>query len=208
MPRLAHRPRLRIGFVVALVVPVMSVAVAQRVLERRGDADADADADAVVGVVVGSAQPTERGTVFASVDLTLLGSPGTLTPGASGRPTIVNLFASTCVPCRTELPALAEFAARHPGVDVVAVGTDRSPADSAAFLAEVAPTLVGLSDREGVAARQWRVLTLPTTVFVRADGTEVARAIGALDEDELSRSVARWFDATVTTADSWPPAQP
>ena len=195
-------PRLRIGFVVALVVPVMSVAVAQRLLEDR------ADSDAAVGVAVGSVVPTDDGTRFASVDLALLSRPGRLTPGASGRPSVVNLFASTCVPCRIELPVLAEFAASHTGVDVVAVGTDPLPADSAAFLAAVAPTLVGVSDRDGTAARRWRILTLPTTVFVRADGTEAARAIGALDEDDLSRSVARWLSTTVNTADSWPPAQP
>ncbi|HWT13192.1 MAG TPA: DsbE family thiol:disulfide interchange protein [Allosphingosinicella sp.] len=50
-----------------------------------------------------------------------------------GRPRIVNIFASWCVPCRAEAPQLAELARRGVPIDGIAV-RDR-PQDLAGFLA-------------------------------------------------------------------------
>jgi cytochrome c biogenesis protein CcmG/thiol:disulfide interchange protein DsbE len=51
-----------------------------------------------------------------------------------GRPRLVNVFASWCVPCRIEAPALAELKRR--GVPIDAVAIRDKPEDVAAFLAQ------------------------------------------------------------------------
>jgi cytochrome c biogenesis protein CcmG/thiol:disulfide interchange protein DsbE len=52
---------------------------------------------------------------------------------ASGRPRLLNLFASWCVPCIAEAPVLEELQRRGVPIDAIAI-RDR-PADVAAFLA-------------------------------------------------------------------------
>ncbi len=50
-----------------------------------------------------------------------------------GHPTLVNLFASWCLPCRAEAPQLATL--RTQGIAVVGIAVRDTPVDTAAFLA-------------------------------------------------------------------------
>ena len=52
---------------------------------------------------------------------------------ATGKPRLLNIFASWCLPCAAEAPHLAELAAR--GVDITGVAIRDRPEDVAAFLA-------------------------------------------------------------------------
>ncbi|MGA8114919.1 MAG: TlpA disulfide reductase family protein, partial [Actinocatenispora sp.] len=90
---------------------------------------------------------------------------------AYGRPTIVNLWASWCQPCRRELPEIARYAKTHPDVLVLTVDTGdrRSAGESFARAAGVRlPTLFDEDRRVlGGVGRS----ALPATVLVDADGT-------------------------------------
>ena len=64
----------------------------------------------------------------------LPGKPGlTSADLATGKPRLLNVFASWCVPCIAEAPVLAELERRGVAIDAIAI-RDR-PADVAAFLA-------------------------------------------------------------------------
>ena len=52
---------------------------------------------------------------------------------ADGRPKLLNIFASWCVPCRVEAPQLAQL--ERSGANIVAVAVRDRPEDAAAFLA-------------------------------------------------------------------------
>ena len=52
---------------------------------------------------------------------------------ATGKPRLLNIFASWCLPCAAEAPHLAELAAR--GADITGVAIRDRPEDVAAFLA-------------------------------------------------------------------------
>lgn len=104
-----------------------------------------------------------------------------------GTPAVINFWATWCTPCIREMPALDRFAefAGGRGVVVLAVSQDRGGASVAKeFLdKEHLTRLEVLTDAEGDAGRSWGVRGLPTTLFLNAEGWEVARLEGMADWD-------------------------
>ena len=114
-----------------------------------------------------------------------------------GKPLVVNFWASSCLPCVTEMPA---FERVHQDVkdQVAFVGLAVNDIeDDARELA----TETGVSyelgfDSSGI-IRQSGGAVLPTTVFVAADGTILETHVLDLDEDELRQKIEQHFGVTV-----------
>ncbi len=100
-----------------------------------------------------------------------------------GKWMVLNLWATWCVPCREEMPALDKIAAARPEMAVVAVATGPNPvAGIKDFLGKAGvKTLTVLRDPRQELAHQMGVLGLPVTVIVNPEGMEVARLIGGAD---------------------------
>jgi cytochrome c biogenesis protein CcmG/thiol:disulfide interchange protein DsbE len=107
-----------------------------------------------------------------------------------GRPMLVNVFASWCLPCRVEHPKLMALQAR--GVAVVGVAWKDDPVDTRAFLDELGdPYSMVLVDREGRAGLDLGITGAPETFAVNAMGEVVAKFTGPLvDDAEVERLVA------------------
>lgn len=103
-----------------------------------------------------------------------------------GRTVLLNLWATWCVPCRREMPALESLQTRLGGPDfeVVAVNIDtRDPQKPKNFLKEANLTRLGyftdekakvFQDLKGVG----RALGMPTSVLVDGQGCEIATIAG------------------------------
>jgi thiol-disulfide isomerase/thioredoxin len=103
-----------------------------------------------------------------------------------GRTVLVNLWATWCVPCRKEMPALESLQAKLGGPDfeVVAINIDtRDPEKPKTFLKEANLTRLGyfndqkakvFQDLKGVG----RALGMPTSVLVDRQGCEIATIAG------------------------------
>jgi cytochrome c biogenesis protein CcmG/thiol:disulfide interchange protein DsbE len=110
----------------------------------------------------------------------LAGGPATpLTAEVQG-PTIVNAFASWCVPCAEENPAL--LALKAEGARVIGVAYKDDPANTRAFLARLGdPFAAVLVDRDGRAGVDLGISGVPETFLVGRDGKVVAKHVGPLE---------------------------
>ena len=112
------------------------------------------------------------------------GTPAPLAEHLGERLTVLNFWATWCAPCREEMPALEALAADAPeGVAVLALSTGRDP--DAAIRAfredEGIAALPDLRDPSGTIGRAAGLRSLPTTLILGPDGSEIARLAGIAD---------------------------
>jgi cytochrome c biogenesis protein CcmG, thiol:disulfide interchange protein DsbE len=104
-----------------------------------------------------------------------------------GRPVLINFWATYCVPCRVEMPLIERMAVQHPKLVVLLVDERDSTPAARSFVNELHIRSTVLVDDDGKAGDLYRVVGLPTTLFVRADGSIEGRYLGQTDEQILSR---------------------
>ena len=96
-----------------------------------------------------------------------------------GKYVLLNMWATWCVPCVAELPALNKLQAAAPNLTVLAVNMDRGKVDAAAFLkSHNAANLGSLRDTDIALMRSFGAFGLPTTVLIDPKGNVVGRAEG------------------------------
>jgi thiol-disulfide isomerase/thioredoxin len=137
-------------------------------------------------------QPAAGPRTLPAVTLDCLGG-GALDLGrAPGTPTVVNLWASWCTPCREELPVIQEFADAAAGrVQVVGVISKDGVPQADSFAGDAGVTFPGAFDGEGRLMAELGLPGLPATYFLDADGALVHTETGPVDSlDELEGLVA------------------
>jgi thiol-disulfide isomerase/thioredoxin len=103
----------------------------------------------------------------------------------AGKVVLLNIWATWCVPCREEMPALDKLEAKLGGKDfaVVAVNIDKGgPEKAAAFLKETGATHLPLyTDPDGKLFATLKAVGMPTTLIIDREGREIARLVGPAD---------------------------
>lgn len=151
----------------ATEVDVQTAALqAQR--ERLGVADCS-------GLPVG-AEPVDGG--LPDVTLPCLGGAGAVDLASLEGPAVLNVWAQWCGPCRREMPVFQQLHERVDGLTVLGVDfRDLQPEDAIAFAGEVGATYPSVADVDEVLRGPLRLVNLPTTLFVDADGRLVATEV-------------------------------
>lgn len=181
-----------LGVVAALAVrgpgPLLGTEVGQRAVQQVLTATAP---EAPEGVIV-----AERGGIVPPMTLEALGGGTAVVPDTTtGRPTLVNVWASWCPPCVEEMPELQRYHAEQGdnGVQVVGIALDERAAIEA-FLARVPVDYTLLLDQPGPADAGVRLGNpagvLPYTVLLDAEGRLLRQKIGPFAHGEIDGWVA------------------
>jgi cytochrome c biogenesis protein CcmG/thiol:disulfide interchange protein DsbE len=117
------------------------------------------------------------------------GLPALTDAAVKGRLTLVNVFASWCIPCREEHPLLKELA-RDDRLNVVAINYKDQPENALRFLGELGNPFRAIGvDPNGTAAIDWGVYGIPETYLVAADGTILYKRVGPFDAVSLKEGL-------------------
>ena len=108
---------------------------------------------------------------------------------AKGRVTVVNFWASWCLPCHQEHPHLVTLAKR-PDVTVVGINYKDRAEEARRFLGRYGNPYKAIGvDQNGRAAIEWGVYGMPETFVVDGKGTIVFKYVGPISESVLERQI-------------------
>ncbi len=112
-----------------------------------------------------------------------------------GKPVVLNMWAGLCPPCRLEMP---DFQAVHEEFsdEIILFGLDVGPftnlgsnADGKALLQELGVTYPAGTTSERDVVREYGLIGMPTTYFIKPNGEIVEQWTGLLTEDKLTELV-------------------
>jgi len=127
-----------------------------------------------------------------------LGVPGFDTASLKGQVSVVNVFASWCIPCRDEHPLL--LALRDTAnIRLLGINQNDVPENARAFLAELGNPYDAVgADRDRRVSIDWGVYGVPETFVVDADGIITFKHVGPLTpqtlQSDLLPAIARASD--------------
>ena len=119
-----------------------------------------------------------------------LTAAGTQVPGLDpamfkGKVSIVNVWASWCVPCHDEAPLFTELG-KDKRLQLVGINYKDTPDNARRFLGRYGnPFAVVGVDGNGRAAIEWGVYGVPETFIVGRDGTIVYKLVGPVTPDNI-----------------------
>ena len=104
----------------------------------------------------------------------------------SGEPLVVNFWASWCPPCVAEMPDFERVHLdRAEEVRFVGLNTQDRREQAEALAVQTGVSYELGFDPDGALARDFEVISMPSTYFVDADGAIVHRHAGLLTEQQL-----------------------
>jgi cytochrome c biogenesis protein CcmG/thiol:disulfide interchange protein DsbE len=113
--------------------------------------------------------------------------PGLTSAGLKGEVTVLNVFASWCVPCRDEHPFLVELS-KMPGFRLVGLNYKDEAENARRFLGRFGNPYAAVGvDAGGRAAIDWGVYGVPETFVIGRDGRIAYKFIGPIDAQGLKQ---------------------
>jgi thiol-disulfide isomerase/thioredoxin len=108
----------------------------------------------------------------------------------SGRPVILNFWASWCVPCKEEMPALQRAYEKNRDAGLIVLGINQTFVDdldaAREFVYELSLTFPNVRDDTGNTSEGlYGVMGLPTSVFITPDGEIARKQIGQMTDEQI-----------------------
>jgi cytochrome oxidase Cu insertion factor (SCO1/SenC/PrrC family) len=143
-------------------------------------------------VTIAGPQQPAAAVAGSAPAFSLTGTDGAQVTLASlaGKPAVINFWASYCPPCRAEMPLLEKRVGQQAGARLVLVDEGDSSRSARDFLSSLGIKQPALLDSNLGMGHAYGAIALPTTVFLRTDGTIAARHIGQLDDGVLAAELA------------------
>lgn len=138
------------------------------------------DAAEIPSALIGQPAPQTKlapleGASLPGIDSTLF----------KGKVTVLNVWASWCVPCRVEHPVLSSLS-QDGRFDLEGLNYKDKPQNAAAFLGDLGNPYSAIGvDPAGRAGIDWGVYGVPETFIVGKDGKIAFKHVGPLTEDSV-----------------------
>ena len=116
------------------------------------------------------------------------------------KPIVLNFWAGLCPPCRAEMPDLQEFNQEYKdqalllGIDLGQFFGLGNLEDAKNLLKELEVTYPAGSTADSDLVKNYKVLAMPTTIFINTDGTIVNKWTGALNSSVLSGETTKMLE--------------
>jgi cytochrome c biogenesis protein CcmG/thiol:disulfide interchange protein DsbE len=115
--------------------------------------------------------------------------PGIAPETFAGAVTLVNVWASWCVPCHDELPLLMKLA-EDKRIRLVGINYKDQPDNARRFLGRYGNPFVAVgADGNGRASIEWGVYGVPETFIVGRDGRIAYKLVGPITEGNLDKAL-------------------
>ncbi len=162
---------------------------------------ATASAILIAGMIV-MALPSKNSLPLPDFAATTLDGDAVVLTRFIGKPTVINLWATWCPPCRREMPMLAKAQTELPTVNFVFLNQGESPEIIKKFLVQTGLDMDNmLRDPKGDVAREFHQRGLPATLFFDAEGHLDSSRLGALSRATLTEGVDRLIARSVNRGD-------
>ncbi|MCX5521282.1 DsbE family thiol:disulfide interchange protein [Kaistia defluvii] len=173
------KPARSLGRRLAIAAPIAAFAALAVIFVIR--LEQGGDPSLIPSALIGRAAPA---TVLPPLEG--LDRPGIDTAELAGKVTLVNIWASWCVPCREEHPILEKLAADG-RINLVGINYKDKPANARGFLGQMGNPYAAVGvDEKGRSSIDWGVYGVPETFLVGRDGKIRFKFVGPLSEESLS----------------------
>ncbi len=170
---------------VVLLPLAIFLALAALFLFRLGSSDTSRIPSALIG------RPAPATDLPPLAGLTRDGKPvpGLTSGDFPGNVTLVNVWASWCVPCHDEIPFLAQLA-NDKRIRLAGINYKDQPDNARRFLNRYGnPFAAAGVDANGRASIEWGVYGVPETFLVGRDGSIAFKLIGPITAENLARAL-------------------
>ena len=128
--------------------------------------------------------------------------PALTSDAIRGQLTLVNVWASWCVPCRQEHPIIMGLS-KDSRIKVVGINYKDKNENALGFLAELGNPFAAIGvDPRGAAAIDWGVYGIPESYLVGADGKIIYKRVGPFDEKSLNNDLFPAIEKALAAAKS------
>src|ERR1700745_3773740 len=163
---------------------------------RLGDGDPSRIPSALIGhPVPQTSLPPLQGLLSNGAQV-----PGLDPANFEGRVSVVNVWASWCVPCHDEAPLLTELA-KDDRLQLIGINYKDAPDDARRFLSRYGNPFASVGvDGNGRAAIEWGVYGVPETFIVGRNGKIAYKLVGPITPDNIDSALMAEIEKAVNAA--------
>ncbi|HEY6024404.1 MAG TPA: DsbE family thiol:disulfide interchange protein [Pseudolabrys sp.] len=171
---------------VLILLPLVAfIALAALFLYRLGTGDPSV----LPSALIGHPAPVTDLPPLPGLELNGKPIPGLSNATFQGAVTLVNVWASWCVPCRDEVPFLDQLS-KDQRIQLVGINYKDAPDDARRFLNRFGNPFVATGrDTSGRTSIDWGVYGVPETFLIGRDGRIAYKLVGPITAENLARTL-------------------